>query len=93
VLEQLSQGVWVTDNRGRIRYTNPALDRMFGYERGELQGQHLVRLFATASEEGELGKFREIAEAVQALPAFTRASCTTKASGLVSRKKGRPPIS
>ena len=65
VLEQLSQGVWVADNKGRIRYTNPALDRLFGYERGELHGQHLVRLLARG-EKGEIAKYREIAEALQA---------------------------
>lgn len=64
VLEQLSQGVWVADSKGRIRYTNPALDRMFGYERGELQGQHLVRLLAPGTV-GEVSKFREMAEALQ----------------------------
>lgn len=64
VLEQLSQGVWVADNKGRIRYTNPALDRMFGYERGELHGQHLVRLLAQG-ETGEIAKFREISETLQ----------------------------
>lgn len=64
VLEQLSQGVWVADTKGRIRYTNPALNRMFGYAPGELEGQHLVRLLA-ADKNGSLGKFRELAEAIQ----------------------------
>jgi hypothetical protein len=37
---------------------------MFGYESGELNGQHLVRLLAQG-ETGEIAKYREIAEALQ----------------------------
>jgi PAS domain S-box-containing protein len=40
VLESMAEGVTVTDNRGAILYTNPAFDAMFGYEPGELVGQH-----------------------------------------------------
>lgn len=82
VLEQLSQGVWVADNKGRIRYTNPALDRMFGYERGELNGQHLVHLLAQG-EVGEITKYREIAEALQTRGGW-RGDC------LNQRKDGTP---
>lgn len=64
VLEQLPQGVWLADTKGRIRYTNRSLEQMFGYERGELEGQHLIKLFAPCVANG-LGKFREITEAVQ----------------------------
>jgi PAS domain S-box-containing protein len=40
VLERLAEGVTLTDSRGTILYTNPAFDSMFGYEPGELPGQH-----------------------------------------------------
>ena len=36
----MAEGVAVTDQRGDIIYTNPALDAMFGYEPGELLGRH-----------------------------------------------------
>ena len=36
VLENMAEGVAVTDRRGHILHTNPAFDAMFGYEPGEL---------------------------------------------------------
>ncbi|WP_169157540.1 PAS domain S-box protein [Brasilonema bromeliae] len=41
VLESMAEGVSLTDENGIIVYTNPAEDRMFGYEPGELLGQHV----------------------------------------------------
>ncbi|MDQ3707284.1 MAG: PAS domain-containing sensor histidine kinase [Chloroflexota bacterium] len=41
VLESMVEGVSLSDEAGVIRYTNPAEDRMFGYEPGELVGQHV----------------------------------------------------
>lgn len=76
VLEQLPQGVWLADAKGRIRYTNRALEQMFGYERGELAGQHLIRLFAPCVANG-LGRFREITETVQQRGAWRR-DCLNK---------------
>jgi len=40
VLESMSEGVTVTDADGKIIYSNPAFDAMFGYQPGELIGQH-----------------------------------------------------
>ena len=40
VLASMAEGVAVTNARGEIVYTNPAFDRMFGYEAGELLGRH-----------------------------------------------------
>ncbi|HTE19877.1 MAG TPA: PAS domain S-box protein, partial [Armatimonadota bacterium] len=42
VLESMSEGVSLTDEHGFILYTNPAEDAMFGYEPGELVGQHVT---------------------------------------------------
>jgi PAS domain S-box-containing protein len=43
VLESMAEGVSVADEAGVIFYTNPAEDRMFGYERGGLVGLHVSR--------------------------------------------------
>jgi PAS domain S-box-containing protein len=51
VLESMKEGVVVTDDRGFIRYTNPALDVTLGYARGELLGQHSGKLDAGSPEE------------------------------------------
>jgi PAS domain S-box-containing protein len=42
VLNSMVEGVSVSDENGFILYTNPAEDRMFGYDRGELIGQHVT---------------------------------------------------
>ena len=42
VLDNMVEGVSVSDERGVIVYTNPAEDRMFGYARGELVGRHVT---------------------------------------------------
>ena len=41
VLESMVEGVSLADENGIIVYTNPAEDRIFGYERGELIGRHV----------------------------------------------------
>lgn len=41
VLESMSEGVSLADENGRIVYTNPAEDKLFGYEPGELIGKHV----------------------------------------------------
>jgi PAS domain S-box-containing protein len=43
VLESMAEGVSVADESGVIFYTNPAEDRMFGYERGGLVGLHVTQ--------------------------------------------------
>ncbi len=40
ILTSLAEGVVVEDDRGLITYTNPALEKMLGYSRGELLGKH-----------------------------------------------------
>jgi len=44
VLESMSEGVSITDDRGFITFTNPAFDRMFGYGQGELIGKQASTL-------------------------------------------------
>jgi PAS domain S-box-containing protein len=44
VLESMAEGVLVTDEDDIIYFTNPAFDAMFGYEPGELIGQHTAIL-------------------------------------------------
>jgi PAS domain S-box-containing protein len=42
VLDSMVEGVSVADAAGMIFYTNPAEERMFGYDRGEMLGQHVT---------------------------------------------------
>jgi PAS domain S-box-containing protein len=44
VLANMTEAVTVADQRGVLLYTNPAADRLFGYERGELLGKHVTIL-------------------------------------------------
>lgn len=53
VLESMSEGVLVSNEDGFILYTNPALDRMFGYGPGELLGKHVTALNTYPPEESE----------------------------------------
>ncbi|MCB0210856.1 MAG: PAS domain S-box protein [Anaerolineae bacterium] len=41
ILENLAEGLNYVDDEGIIHFTNPAFDAMFGYERGEIIGQHI----------------------------------------------------
>jgi PAS domain S-box-containing protein len=41
VLDSMDEGVSVSDENGYILYTNPAEDRMFGYDQGEMTGRHV----------------------------------------------------
>jgi PAS domain S-box-containing protein len=53
VLESMAEGVSVSDEAGAIFYTNPAEDRMFGYERGGLVGLHVGQQNDYPPEENE----------------------------------------
>lgn len=53
VLESMDEGVSVSDETGLILYTNSAEDTMFGYEPGELLGQHVTVQNAYSAEENE----------------------------------------
>ncbi len=53
VLDSMTEGVIVSDDDGVIFYTNPAEDRMFGYERGELLGKPVGIRDAGSPEENE----------------------------------------
>ncbi|HEX8070934.1 MAG TPA: PAS domain S-box protein [Pyrinomonadaceae bacterium] len=65
VLTSMAEGVCVADEQGYIRYTNPAEDMMFGYEPGELTGQHVTVLNAYPAPENE----RRFAEVITQLRA------------------------
>lgn len=53
VLENMSEAVTLSDERGFMLYTNPAADRMFGWAPGELRGQHVTVLNAYSPDENE----------------------------------------
>ncbi|MBB1283913.1 PAS domain S-box protein [Flavisolibacter sp. BT320] len=53
VLESMDEGVSVSDEEGIIVYTNAAEETMFGYEAGELLGQHVSVQNAYDPEENQ----------------------------------------
>ena len=48
------EGVNVADDKGVIFYTNPAFEKMFGYDSGELISRHVSILNAYPHEENAL---------------------------------------
>lgn len=65
LVESMTEGVSLSDERGIIVYTNPAEDRMFGYAPGELVGQHVTVQNAYPPEENA----RRVAEVIARLQA------------------------
>src|SRR3712207_3993842 len=53
LLDCMTEGVSLSREDGTIAYTNPAEDRMFGYETGELVGRHVSVQNAYPPEENE----------------------------------------
>ena len=51
VLEKMAEGVSVCDENGFIVLTNPAFNKMFGYNSADLQGQHITVLNDCSDEE------------------------------------------
>jgi PAS domain S-box-containing protein len=64
VLMSMSEGVLFIDRDEIIRFTNPALDAMFGYAEGELVGQH-VGILNGASEEANRASSARVRAAVE----------------------------
>lgn len=78
VLENMNEGVVLADESGRIRLTNPALDAMFGYARGELAGAAFDGLAFRKTDEGTQF-FLNFAARVRAQgPAVEELECRTK---------------
>lgn len=63
ILEQMTEAVNVTDENGILLYMNSGFDRHFGYEPGELLGQHVSVLNGYPPEENE----RKVAEILHSL--------------------------
>ncbi|MEI2740207.1 MAG: PAS domain S-box protein [Chitinophagaceae bacterium] len=40
LFENATEGIILTNGKGNILMVNPAVERMFGYTRSELNGQH-----------------------------------------------------
>ena len=53
VLENMSEGVIVTDEEGIIVYTNPPLEHMYGYTAEELNGQDISILYPKLNAGGD----------------------------------------
>ena len=64
VLENMQEGVNVSNLKGEILFTNKAFDAMFGYDSGELIGQHVSALNAL-DEVDNLAMVQEIVQALQ----------------------------
>ncbi|WP_243371487.1 ATP-binding protein [Geotalea sp. SG265] len=68
VLEKMGEGVSVCDENGFIVLSNPAFDKMFGYNPGELKGEHITVLNDCSDEEKGrifseiMGKLRSVGE-------------------------------
>ncbi|WP_205479510.1 PAS domain S-box protein [Sphingomonas arenae] len=65
LLDSMSEGVSLSDEDGIIRYTNPAEDRLFGYDGGELLGQHVSVQNAYPDAENQ----QRVAEVIEELKA------------------------
>ena len=50
VLQNMSEGVCLTDHSGLIIYTNRAEDQIFGYKTGELRGLHISKLIRDSTK-------------------------------------------
>jgi PAS domain S-box-containing protein len=68
VVEANTNGLLVADRTGRIVLTNPALERMFGYEPGEMLGQPLSMLLPDSVKAGHAEKFTQFMDAPLARP-------------------------
>ncbi len=44
IVESAPNGILMTDEKGKIRYLNTQIEKMFGYTRSELLGQHIEKL-------------------------------------------------
>ncbi len=64
ILDSMAEGVSLADEKGFITFTNPAYDTIFGYERGELLGQH-VSLLDTGSPADNIQLSNEIRQELQ----------------------------
>jgi PAS domain S-box-containing protein len=80
LVESMTEGVSLSDERGVIVYTNPAEDRMFGYAPGELIGQSVTVQNAYPPEEST--------RIVAAVIAELRASGSWDGEWLNRRKDG-----
>ena len=61
MLRNMSEGIYLTTaKRGELVYTNPALDKMFGYSKGELLGMHVSVLTAKAGSVNEQDVWEQV---------------------------------
>lgn len=74
LLETLPHGVAELDLSGRITFSNPAHDRMYGYEDGQLLGQRVYDFFTEPDERHRLKEYFKLLLATQPEPKpyFTR---------------------
>lgn len=68
LVEANANGLLVVDDKGRIEMANPALERMFGYARGELLGQSMEVLLPESERHSHEGKRADYMRAPEARP-------------------------
>ena len=54
IVESAPNGMLMTDEKGKIVYLNPQIERMFGYPREELLGQYVEKLVPKRYSEGHV---------------------------------------
>ncbi len=62
IIDSMPVGMMVIDRRGIIESLNPSMEKIFGYGRQELVGQHLMTLFAHAPDEDPEAFMRNVYE-------------------------------
>ena len=88
ILENMVEGVQITDEAGVIVLTNPSLDAMFGYERGELNGRHVSILNNLPQEEN--ARFVEsVIRQLQTRGTWSGEICNIKKDGTPFFSSGR----
>ncbi len=73
IIENSLTGLVLTDQRGLIQLANPAAERIFGYSRDELMGQHLAMLLPEAVGEDKVSFLKRARE--KALGRVTEWQC------------------
>ncbi|OGQ92574.1 MAG: hypothetical protein A2284_06560 [Deltaproteobacteria bacterium RIFOXYA12_FULL_61_11] len=61
-LRSIGEGVYLIDLEGRLRYANPAFERMLGYTEDELLGLEIVELFGSGLNPS---RYRELLQSLQ----------------------------